>query len=79
MKDWKTFRERIWLQMPLDPNTGEKKKKLFLWLIPMTLINLILLATPVGSYITQFFNTLFPFLNFDGKMDISQLATPEFI
>ena len=79
MKDWKTFRERIWLQNPLDPKTGKKKKKLFWWIIPMIIINLMLLATPVGSYITQFFNTLLPFLNFSGKMDISQLATPEFI
>ena len=48
MKDWMTFKERIWLQNPLDPKTGKQKKKLFWWLIPMIIINLILLATPVG-------------------------------
>lgn len=35
---WATIRQRCWLNTPRDPQTGEPRKKLWLWLIPLCLL-----------------------------------------
>ena len=32
---WTTIRRRFWLNAPLDPKTGEPRRRLWLWLIPL--------------------------------------------
>lgn len=35
---WSTMRQRLWLNTPRDPKTGEPRRKLWLWLIPLSLL-----------------------------------------
>ncbi len=37
---WTTIRRRLWLNAPLNPKTSEPRRKLWLWLIPLTLLAL---------------------------------------
>jgi membrane protease YdiL (CAAX protease family) len=44
---WRTIRQRLWLNTPRDPRTGQPRRKLWLWLIP-----LIILGTAYGILLT---------------------------
>jgi membrane protease YdiL (CAAX protease family) len=44
---WATLKRRTWLNTPLDPKTGEPRRKLWLWLIP-----LLLLHTAAAMYVS---------------------------
>ena len=35
---WTTVRRRLWLNAPLDPKTGEPRRKLWLWAIPFSVL-----------------------------------------
>ena len=35
---WATIRQRLWLNTPRDPKTGQPKRKLWFWLIPIILL-----------------------------------------
>ena len=38
---WATLKRRLWLNTPLDPKTGEPRRKLWLWLIPIVLLHTV--------------------------------------
>ncbi len=58
---WSEFRRRLWLNTPRDPQTGETRGRLWLWLIP-----LIALAAVYGMQLAKLADRLwasvFPFL-----------------
>jgi len=58
---WTTIRHRFWLNAPLDPKTGQPRRKLWLWLIP--LVVLFLASTQVyGPMLIKLWTRLLPFL-----------------
>jgi membrane protease YdiL (CAAX protease family) len=76
---WTAIRERTWLNMPRDPNTGESKAKLFWWLIPAAVFVLII-ELGIGDFIDSTFAWLFPFLTrVPTSIDFDQMIVPEFI
>ena len=58
---WSTIRERLWLRTPLDPKTGEQKKRLWLWAIPGSLL-FILFSLVLGPVLGSIWTSIFPFL-----------------
>lgn len=56
---WSTIRQRLWLNAPQDPKTGEFKGRLWLWLIPI----IILLAaseSAIAPMLNQLWVLIFP-------------------
>ena len=74
---WSTIKQRLWLNTPRDPKTGKPRKKLWLWLIPLSLL------VPAFSFgITPTLNrvwvSIFPFLAEPPGYDFSEfLASSE--
>ena len=58
---WGIIRQRLWLNTPCDPKTGQTRRKLWLWLIPF-----IILGTAYGILLTPIVDRLWvsilPFL-----------------
>ncbi len=76
---WTNIKNRIWLNKPSNPNTGQKSYKLFFWLIPALIFILIFEMSPIGGYLDQILLTMFPALaDLDGT-DMSKLAGPELV
>ena len=50
---WETIRQRLWLNTPRDPKTGQPRRKLWLWLIPF-----IILGTTYGIFLTPMVENL---------------------
>ena len=50
---WGTIRQRLWLNTPRDPKTGQPHRKLWLWLIPF-----IILGTAYGVFLTPLVDRL---------------------
>jgi membrane protease YdiL (CAAX protease family) len=76
---WSAIKTRIWLNKPVDPNTGKKSYKVFWWLIPAAIFIIFFEMTPVGDFIDQILVTVFPSLaNLEGT-DIDKLFVPELI
>jgi membrane protease YdiL (CAAX protease family) len=72
---WATIRRRLRLNAPRDPQTGEPRRKLWLWLIPFILLFLAsFLASP---YLDRLWLSVFPFFATPASMDQSVLGTPE--
>lgn len=74
---WDVVRERIWLQRPRDSRTGEPNRRLYWWVVPALLFNVV--ATFVLSDIVDApLAWLLPGLQPADYMDFANLATPEF-
>jgi membrane protease YdiL (CAAX protease family) len=56
---WATIRRRLWLNTPRDPQTGEPRRKLWLWLIPFTLLFFALF--PLRPLLDRLWVSVFPF------------------
>ena len=75
---WSTIRERLWLQTPQDPKTGEPKKRLWLWLIPGCLL-FALFSFVLGPVLTSFWTSIFPFFaEPEGFAFATILESPEY-
>jgi membrane protease YdiL (CAAX protease family) len=57
---WATVRRRLWLNSPRDPKTGEARRKLWLWLIPIVIL-LVVVLMGVGPPLDRLWNSIFPF------------------
>jgi membrane protease YdiL (CAAX protease family) len=58
---WTTIRRRFWLNAPLDPKTGEPRRRLWLWLIPLVI--LFFASTQVyGPVLIKLWTRILPFL-----------------
>ncbi len=75
---WSAIRQRIWLQTPLDPKTGQPNPRLLWWALPGILFSFILVGMVIGNYLDAPMTWLFPALQPAPYMDITQLAAPEF-
>ena len=58
---WATVKQRLRLNPPLDPKTGQKRLRLWLWIIP-ALIGIALTDAVLASRIDNIWVSIFPFL-----------------
>ena len=58
---WTTIRRRLRLNTPHDPHTGEPRRKLWLWAIPLVAL-IALWGFKLGPGLNRLWITLFPFL-----------------
>ncbi len=74
---WESIKQRIWLNLPRDPKTGQENAKFFWWLIPC-----LLFAFVTGTFLSDALDAplkwLFPFLKAPAYMDITQLIDPRY-
>jgi membrane protease YdiL (CAAX protease family) len=56
---WATLKQRLWLNTPRDPKTGEPRRKLWLWLIPFILLIFIIWSISPLTW-DRWFVSLFP-------------------
>jgi membrane protease YdiL (CAAX protease family) len=57
---WATLKRRLRLNTPRDPKTGEKRHRLWLWVVP-ALIGIALLDAVLASTIDNLWVSIFPF------------------
>ena len=71
-----TIRRRFWLNHPVSVRTGETKKSLWWWLIPLVLL---VAASEIGlrSTLIDVWTGIFPFLAEPEGYDMSALFAPE--
>jgi uncharacterized protein len=74
---WSVVRERLWLQTPRSPKTGEPNRWLWWWLVPLVIVTAgfeMLILRTVGS----FWVSVFPFMaEPEGYSLAAAFATPE--
>ncbi|MGB7031701.1 MAG: CPBP family intramembrane glutamic endopeptidase [Syntrophobacteria bacterium] len=58
---WQTIRRRLWLNTPRDPKTGEPRRRLWLWLIPIVILALASQQT-YGAALRNLWVQILPFL-----------------
>jgi membrane protease YdiL (CAAX protease family) len=58
---WTELRRRLWLTTPRDPETGQSRPRLWLWLVPLIVLT-ALFDTQVKGVIDRLWASLFPFL-----------------
>lgn len=73
---WSALRQRMWLQTPQNPNTGQPNPKLYWWLVPALLIN-ALLAMVLIAYLDAPMGWLLP--NLKPTYEMEQLISAEFV
>lgn len=59
---WGTLKSRLWLQAPRDPKTGEKRGRLWLWILP-ALVGVALVEITLSPTIQSIWVSAFPFLS----------------
>ena len=57
---WATIKRRLWLNTPRHPKTGEPRRRLWLWLIPL-LLGITLWELALASYADGLWVSVFPF------------------
>ncbi len=73
---WTTLRRRLRLNTPRDPHTGEPRRKLWLWAIPLVILA-ALWQLFLGPQLSTLWTALFPFLaEPSGLSPDSALGTP---
>ena len=58
---WSTIQQRLWLNTPKDPTTGNARGKLWLWLIPIIVL-LALSESGIAPVLNRLWVSVFPFL-----------------
>jgi membrane protease YdiL (CAAX protease family) len=58
---WSTVRARLWLTTPHSPQTGEPRRRLWWWLVPLVIVT-ALFELKVSGLVTKFWVSMFPFL-----------------
>ena len=71
---WSVIKERMWYTRPRDPDSGEYRPTLWLWVLPFIGLSLLLQVVPMPDVI----GSLFPFTNTLPQYNLGQLMTPEF-
>ena len=57
---WPVIRKRMCYQTPIDPKTGEPNMKLLWWALPATLLNGLIVLSPIDGVLTRFvFSAIF--------------------
>jgi membrane protease YdiL (CAAX protease family) len=74
---WSTFSERLWLNTPRSPQTGEPRRRLWWWLVPLILVT-ALFQMQFAPILERIWVSLFPFMaEPQGYSLAGALATPE--
>lgn len=74
---WSVIKERLWLQSPRSPKTGEKKNRFLWWLIPLILVAAIF-DIMVSGILDTLWISIFPFLAESPGLSLSTaLDSPE--
>ena len=71
-----TISRRFWLNHPISPTTGETKKALWWWIIPLILL-VAFLEIGFRSMLVNLWTAIFPFLAEPKGYDASALFAPE--
>ena len=71
---WNVIRQRIWLQLPRDPKTGQPNPRLFWWILPAILFYAFV-GFALSGYLDAPVAWLFPSLHPAAYQDTSQMAT----
>lgn len=71
-----TISRRFWLNPPLSPRSGETKKALWWWLVPLSLL-VAFVEIGFRSALVNLWTAIFPFLSEPTGYDMSALFTPE--
>jgi len=71
-----TIRRRFWLNHPVSARTGETKKSLWWWIIPLILL-VAALEMGLRSTLVQLWTAVFPFFAEPGGYDASVMFAPE--
>jgi uncharacterized protein len=71
-----TISRRFWLNHPVSAKTGETKKSLWWWIIPLFLL-LTFLEIAFRPTLTNLWTRIFPFFAEPAGYDISAMFTPE--
>ena len=71
-----TISRRFWLNHPISPATGETKKALWWWIIPLILL-VAFVEIGLKSVIVNLWTTIFPFFAEPKGYDMSSMFTPE--
>jgi membrane protease YdiL (CAAX protease family) len=58
---WSTIKARLWLTTPRSPQTGEPRRSLWWWLIPLVIVTAIF-ELKVSGLVTKLWVSIFPFL-----------------
>jgi membrane protease YdiL (CAAX protease family) len=73
---WTTIRRRLRLNTPRDPHTGQPRRILWLWAIPLVIL-VALWGFKLGSGLNKLWITLFPFLAEPSSLALgTALASP---
>lgn len=70
-----TIRRRFWLNHPVSARTGETKKALWWWIVPLMLL-VFVLEIGLRSMLVQLWTGIFPFLAEPEGYDMSALFAP---
>jgi len=74
---WATLRRRLWLNGPRDPESGEPRRKLWWWLVPLV-VAVALVEMALGGMLEELWVSLFPFLRAPSGFDAGvALGMPE--
>ena len=70
-----TIRRRFWLNHPISAKTGETKKRLWWWILPLTLL---VAAVEIGlrSTLVNLWTAVFPFFAQPAGYDVSAIFSP---
>lgn len=71
-----TISRRFWLNHPVSPATGETKKSLWWWIIPLILL-VALLEIGLNPVVDNLWTALFPFFAEPKSYDLSSMFAPE--
>ena len=58
---WGTVKRRLWLNGPRDPESGEQRRKLWLWLVP-AIVGIALLDVVLAAGVDDIWESIFPFI-----------------
>lgn len=73
---WVTIRRRLRLNTPRDPKTGEERRKLWLWLIPIAVLLFAIFS--IGPILDRLWVSALPFLAAPPGTDFGQiLSSPD--
>ncbi len=75
LRNWSAIKQRIWLQAPIDPDTGSTRPRLFWWLIPAFLFYVAIEFTGIGTTIGELILVPFPQLAALPTLDLSDLTS----
>lgn len=71
-----TIRRRFWLNHPVSQKTGETKKSLWWWIIPLILLTAAL-EIGLGPVLTNLWESIFPFFAAPAGYDAAEMFAPE--